>query len=76
MTKDQIDAVLLRVQSWPRPRQEDAARLLLAMEAQDTEAYALSDAERAEIETALREADAGDVATDTEVAALFARYRG
>ena len=31
MTKDQIYAVLDRVHSWPKARQEDAARLLLAM---------------------------------------------
>ncbi len=32
MTKDEIQAVLERVRSWPQERQEDAARVLLAME--------------------------------------------
>jgi hypothetical protein len=55
MTKDQIDAVLDRVHSWPKSRQEDAVRLLLAMEAQDVTPYILSDEERADLEAALAE---------------------
>ena len=75
MTKDQIDAVLDRVHSWPKARQEDAARLLLALEAQGQQAYILSVAERADIEVALAEADRGEFASESEVEALFARYR-
>jgi hypothetical protein len=76
MTKDQIDAVLDRVRSWLKTRQEDAVQLLLAMEAQDGGAYALSPEEREDLESALAEAARGDFASDAEVAALFARYRG
>lgn len=75
MTKDQIDAVFRRVAAWPSARQEDAARLLLTMEAEGTEAYALSEEERADLANALPEADAGDYATDAEVEALFALRR-
>lgn len=49
MKKDQITAVLERVRSWPAERQEDAARLLLEMEAQDTSPYRLTDEQVAEI---------------------------
>lgn len=76
MTRDQIDEVLGRVQSWPKARQEDAARLLLAMEAQDAAPYILSDEERADLEAALDEIAKGDIASDAEVAAVFARRSG
>ena len=49
MKKDQITAVLERVRSWPPARQEDAARLLLEMEAQDASPYRLTDEQLAEV---------------------------
>ena len=49
MKKDQITAVLERVRSWPAERQEDAVRLLLEMEAQDTSPYRLTDEQVAEV---------------------------
>jgi hypothetical protein len=75
MTKSQIEAVLERVRTWPASRQQDAALILLAMEAQETSPYRLSDEERADIEAAIAEIDRGDVASDEEVAAVFNRYR-
>jgi predicted transcriptional regulator len=75
MTKTEIEAVLDRVRTWPPERQEDAARILLEMEAQGTEVYRLSDDERAEIEASITEADRGEFATDEEVAAIFNRSR-
>ena len=75
MTTDQIDAVLDRVHSWPKARQEDAVRLLLAMESQAPEPYLLNPEERADLEAALEEVARGEVATDAEVEAVFARYR-
>ena len=75
MTKDQIEAVLDRVRTWPPERQEDAARVLLQMEAAGTEVYVLSDDERAAIEEGMAQARRGEFATDEEVAALFDRYR-
>ncbi len=75
LTKDEIDAILGRVRMWPRARQEDAARVLLAMEAQATGNYELSEQERADIETSLEELARGEVAADEEVRAVFDRYR-
>jgi predicted transcriptional regulator len=75
MTKTEIDAVLERVRTWPAERQEDAARILLEMEAQGTEVYQLSEDELADIEDGLKEIERGEVATDEEVAALFNRAR-
>ena len=75
MTKDQIDAVLDRVHSWPKERQEDAAQVLLAMEAEGTGQYLLSPEERADLEAALAEVARGEVASDQEVETVFARHR-
>jgi hypothetical protein len=75
MNKAQIDSILDRVRTWPEERQEDAARILLAMEDQDTGIYRLSDEERAEIRAALAEVERGEVASDEEVAAVFNRHR-
>jgi hypothetical protein len=76
MTKEQIDAVLERVHGWPKARQEDAARILLAMEAEAVETYVLSDDERADLEAALAEAAGGDFAGSEEVEAVLSRHRG
>ena len=75
MTSEQFEDLLRRVRSWPEQRREDAARLLLAIEAQDVTEYALSPEERADIEEALREVDRGEIASDAEVAEVFHRYR-
>lgn len=75
MTKGEIEAILDRVRMWPRPRQEDAARILLAMEAQDASVYRLSDEERADIDASLEELARGEIALNEEVRATFDRYR-
>jgi hypothetical protein len=75
MTREQIDSILERVRTWPEARQEDAALLLLAMEAQEADPYRLSEEERAEIDEALEEVARGEVASDEEVAAVFNRVR-
>jgi hypothetical protein len=49
MKKDQIAAVLEHVRTWPAERQEDVARLLLEMEAQDASPYRLTDEQLAEV---------------------------
>jgi predicted transcriptional regulator len=75
MTKAQIDEVLDRVRTWPPERQEDAIRVLLEMEAEGAGVYQLSAEELADIEEGLREIERGEVASDPEVAAMFARAR-
>jgi hypothetical protein len=49
MKKNQIDAILERVRTWPAERQKDAARLLLEMETQDASPYRLTDEQLAEV---------------------------
>ena len=75
MTQDEIQAVLERVRSWPKERQEDAARILLAME-EETEPYTLDEEDLADIDAAEEEIRRGDPpASDEEVRAVFDRYR-
>jgi hypothetical protein len=49
MTKEQIKAVLDRVLTWPRQRQEDAAQVLLDMEERDDNSVHLTDEQVAEV---------------------------
>ncbi len=50
MSKEQVKAILDRVQGWPLERQEDAAKILTLMEAQDASAYRLTDEQVAEVQ--------------------------
>ena len=49
MSKEQVKAVLDRVLTWPEERQEDAAKVLMLMEAQDESVYRLTDEQVEEI---------------------------
>ncbi len=75
MTRNEIEALLERVRAWPDERQEKAATILLALEAEDEGEYVLSDEELAAIEEAEVQAARGEFATDEEMRALFDQYR-
>jgi hypothetical protein len=49
MTTKALKTAIERAQSWPDERQDDAARMLLEMEAQTTSPYHLTDEQLAEI---------------------------
>jgi predicted transcriptional regulator len=70
MTKDQVKEVLDRVLAWPPERQEDAAQLLLMLEAQG-EFYHPDDDEWAAIEEGLAQAKRGEFVSADEIAALL-----
>jgi len=76
MTRDQINEVLERVRSWPHALQEDAVKLLLAMETWNQDPYQLSPDERADVQRGLEECARGEFASEEEVEALFKKYRG
>jgi len=57
MTKDQVKEILDRVLTWPPERQEDAAEILMAIEAQDKSGYRLSDEQLAELRRRRAEKD-------------------
>ncbi len=71
MTKDDIKQVLDRVLTWPPERQEDAAHLLLALEAHKGKLYHPSDDEWAAIEEDSNRAKLGEAVSADEIAALF-----
>jgi len=60
MTKDQVKEILDRVLTWPQERQEDAAQMLLALEAQEGERYHPSDDEWAAIQEGYDQARRGE----------------
>jgi hypothetical protein len=71
MTEDQVKEVLNRVLTWPRERQEDAAQLLLALEAREGELYHPDDDEWLAIEEGFAQAKRGQSVSAEEIAALF-----
>jgi hypothetical protein len=56
MTRDQVKEVIERVLTWPLERQEDAAQMLLALEAREGELYHPDDDEWAAIEEGFAQA--------------------
>lgn len=50
-----MKAILDRVLTWPEQRQEDAAKVLMLMEASDQSVYRLTDEQVAEVERRLSE---------------------
>jgi len=74
MTKEQIKAILDRVLSWPPERQQDAAEMLMVLEAQEGELYHPSDDEWAAIQEGLDQARRGELASDEEMEALWKRF--
>ena len=71
MTKEQINAVLEGVRSWPQEDQEELVEIVREIEARRTGVYVLSDDERAAI-AAARESK---VVPDEEAAAFW-KQRG
>jgi hypothetical protein len=71
MTQDQVKEILERVLTWPQERQQDAAELLLALEAREGEFYDPDDDEWAAIEEGLAQAKRGEFVSADEIAALL-----
>jgi hypothetical protein len=70
MTKEEINAVLDRVRSWPVEDQAELIEIAREIEAQRTGVYILTDEERAAIDESRR----GGMASDDEVAAFWKRH--
>jgi hypothetical protein len=73
MTKEQVKEILDRVLTWSSERQEDAVRVLCAMEAQDASPYHLSDEQVEEVRRRRQDFRDGreQNATDEELSALW-----
>jgi hypothetical protein len=70
-----MDKALEVVRGWPAERQDDAAELLLALDRLGGGTYSASPEELAAIDEALGQVARGELATDAEVEAAFARFR-
>jgi len=74
MTKDQINAVLERVHTWPEEQQAYAAEVLLLIEAQESKPLRLSDEEWAAIQEGNAQAERGEFVSDAEMAKFWNRH--
>ena len=73
MTKEQVKAVLDRVRTWPRERQEELAEIALEIEAElGTRPYHATPEEL----QAVDEAERSGIASEQEVEAAFSTFRG
>lgn len=68
-----LEKVFEAVRQWPADRQDAAAEILEQMGALESEPYELSREERADLQEALDEVRRGELASDEDVAAVFAR---
>jgi predicted transcriptional regulator len=73
MSKDQIKEVLDRVLTWPPARQQDAAEMLLWLEAKEGELYHPSDEEWSAIQEGLDQAKRGEFVPDDEMDEFWKR---
>jgi hypothetical protein len=62
------------VKDWSDERQEDAARLLLAMQEQTLARYPLDDEQRRRLDFSLAQIQKGELASDEEVEAVRAKH--
>ena len=70
----QLEQALQTVKNWPPDRQDDLAEIIADMHASTAEVYQLNAEERADVERSLAQAEAGQFATDAEVAAVLKRH--
>lgn len=64
MTQDQVKAILDRVLTWPRERQEDAAELLTLIEQHDRSPYRLTDEQLRDVRDRIADRDAPTLTLD------------
>ncbi len=75
MTKQGLEILIERVSTWPEKAQEEFVRSMADIENKHLGVYRLSDEERAAVRQGLQEMREGKLASDSKVAAVFARYR-
>jgi predicted transcriptional regulator len=70
-----LKKMLARAEAWSEQDQEELAQVALEIEARRHGLYHASLEELAAIDEALAAVDRGEVASDEDVAAVFAKYR-
>jgi predicted transcriptional regulator len=74
MTKEQINAVLESVRSWPQQDQEELVELAREIEARRSGVYVMTDEERAAVQEGLDQARRGEFVPDDEMTAFWKKY--
>ncbi len=69
-----LEEAVEKLSQLPEERQNELARMLIDVAAQDLSPYQLTDDERTAIEEALAQAERGEFASDAEVAAMWERF--
>jgi hypothetical protein len=75
MTRQGLEILLERVSTWPPEAQEEFVRSMANIENKHLGVYRLNDEERTAVRRGLQEMREGKLASDNEVAEVFARYR-
>jgi len=70
-----LKKVLARAENWSEQDQEELAQVVLEIEARRHSVYHASPAELKAIDEALAAVERGEIASDQEVEAVFAKYR-
>jgi hypothetical protein len=70
-----VKSMLSRVARWPEDDQDELAQIALEIEARRHGVYHATPEELQAIDEALASVARGDVATDDQVEAIFAKYR-
>ena len=74
MTKQELAELLERVSTWSEEAQDELAHSIVEIEARHADEYELTDEDRAAIDRGLADIEAGRIAEDGAVEALFNRY--
>ena len=74
MTKEQINAILDDVRSWPEEDQEELVELAREIQSRRTGVYVLNDEERAAVLEGLNQANRGEFVPYEEMDSLWKKY--
>jgi hypothetical protein len=74
MTKEQINAVLESVRSWPEQDQEELIEFAREIAARRSGVYVMNDEERAAVQEGLNQARRGEFVPDDEMDAFWKKY--
>ena len=72
---DLLQQAIERVRTLPPNQQDDLARVLMSLAGDDEAVYQLTPEEEADLIEAEGEIEGGELATEAEVEAVFAKYR-
>ena len=72
---DLMERALATVRGWPAELQDEAAEILLALDRLGAEPYRVSDSELSAVDEAMAQLERGELASEAEMEAAFARFR-